>query len=235
MRSAAQAIAAGVAVQPAKNWLAPAAIGCCAAPEVLAQAAIGCCAAPEVLAQANEKVLDVGCASMLFKPFVLAKNAEYTGLDLAENFKPNIVASADNLPFKDKSFDWVVLADILEHIPNPEDAVKEACRVGRKVIAVVPNLYRLNSLTFLPSHPNDKHITKMPPWKWLRLFRKYGQIEHVNGFFYCISVAFWPRMGIIDIFFQLPPFLLISDFFDRFLSKRWLFKYLGQELVVIVK
>jgi len=185
----------------------------------------------------GEKVLDVGCAAKHLKSLIEEKGAIYTSFDLSKNFKPDIVGDAEDMHMiKDDSYDWVVFADILEHIPNPEKAVKEAYRVSKKVIAIVPNLYRLNSLTFLPSHPNDKHIIKLRPKQWLKFF--YGaswNVYHVRGFFYCISLAFWPKMGIIDKFFSLWPFLKISDFFDRFLSTKAIFKYLGQELVIVAK
>ena len=187
--------------------------------------------------QPGEKVLDVGCAKGHFKPYVLERGGVYTGLDLSETFHPDIVGDAEHMPsIADHSYDWVVFADILEHIPHPEKALKEGARVGKKIIAVVPNLYRLNSLTFLPSHPHDKHIIKLRPKQWLKLFEQAKMtITHIQGFFYCVSIAFWPKMGLIDMFFRLPPFLVISDFIDRRFStkKRW--RFLGQELIVVAE
>lgn len=52
---------------------------------------------------------------------------------------PNFVqADAENLPFKDKEFDVAVVAEILEHCENPDKALKEACRVAKKVVVTVP-------------------------------------------------------------------------------------------------
>jgi ubiquinone/menaquinone biosynthesis C-methylase UbiE len=49
-------------------------------------------------------------------------------------------ADATQLPFPDKSYDLVILADILEHCENPTRVADEACRVvslgGRIVITV---------------------------------------------------------------------------------------------------
>lgn len=182
----------------------------------------------------GDKILDVGCGPKQLKPFIERFGGEYYGLDLGTRFNPNFVCDAEELSKINVKFDWIIFADILEHIPHPEKAVEEAFKIGENVIAVCPNLYRLNSLTFLPSHPNDKHIIKKTPFNWLKLFGKH-KIVYVRGFFYCLSVAFWPKMGIIDMFFRIYPFLLISDFFDKYLADKRIFKYLGQELIIVAK
>lgn len=99
----------------------------------------------------GEKVLDVGCASQMFKPYVEKEGAIYRGLDISEGFKPDYVCDAEDMSaVRDNEFDWVVLSDILEHLPAPLRAIREAYRIGRKVIAVVPNWYQLDRFSFLP-------------------------------------------------------------------------------------
>jgi SAM-dependent methyltransferase len=48
------------------------------------------------------------------------------------------------LPFEDASFDTILLTDVLEHLTEPAEAVREAARilrVGGKLIAGVPFFY----------------------------------------------------------------------------------------------
>jgi methionine biosynthesis protein MetW len=57
----------------------------------------------------------------------------------------------DKLPFNDNSFDTVILSEVLEHIVNSENVLKEARRVTKKNILVsIPNTgfykYRLQLL-----------------------------------------------------------------------------------------
>ena len=38
--------------------------------------------------------------------------------------RPIIIGDAEKLPFKDKSFDYVICSHLVEHIPNVEQALK---------------------------------------------------------------------------------------------------------------
>ena len=67
------------------------------------------------------------------------RKADLEGLNGKIQF---ILGDAKNLPFKDKTYDVVMLLDVLEHIPKKEDVIKslkEAYRVASKgVIISVP-------------------------------------------------------------------------------------------------
>jgi SAM-dependent methyltransferase len=41
-----------------------------------------------------------------------------------------------HMPFDNASFDWVLIANALHHIPNPQDAVREAARVARHGVVI---------------------------------------------------------------------------------------------------
>src|SRR5690242_16088892 len=46
--------------------------------------------------------------------------------------RPLVVADAHQLPFKDKSFDYVVCYHILEHMDDPAQFIREITRVGKR-------------------------------------------------------------------------------------------------------
>jgi len=51
-----------------------------------------------------------------------------------------VVADAENLPFKDSSFDFVFSTDVVEHLHDPSKGVKEMVRVSRdKIVIATPN------------------------------------------------------------------------------------------------
>lgn len=74
-----------------------------------------------------KKVLDIGCGlTTPYKPY-LEVLGEYIGLDIKCG---SIKADACNLPFEDKSFGFVWMSEVLEHIADYNKAVAEAKRVG---------------------------------------------------------------------------------------------------------
>lgn len=78
----------------------------------------------------NRKVLEVGAGRGYLQDHV----ADYTGLDIspaAARFfhKPFVLGSATAMPFADSSFDAAWSIWVFEHIPNPEQALRETRRV----------------------------------------------------------------------------------------------------------
>ncbi|MBC7330368.1 class I SAM-dependent methyltransferase [bacterium] len=93
-------------------------------------------------------VLDVGCGTggnlTLFNGFVVGLDVSLQALKLAQKRKPEAIlcrGEAENLPFKDDSFDLVLALDLLEHLPDDIQGLREMHRVLRKggnVLITVP-------------------------------------------------------------------------------------------------
>ena len=78
----------------------------------------------------KRRCLEVGSGRGAFQDIV----PDYTGTDLsdvvAQNYhKPFFTANAEDLPFDDNSFDAIWTITVLEHVPNPEKALREIRRV----------------------------------------------------------------------------------------------------------
>jgi SAM-dependent methyltransferase len=89
----------------------------------------------------DKRVLDVGAGRGYLQDMV----GDYTGLDIAPTarryfHKPFVLASATAMPFKDSEFDAIWTVWVLEHIPNPESALREMRRVVKPggVILLAP-------------------------------------------------------------------------------------------------
>lgn len=80
----------------------------------------------------NKRCLEVGCGRGDLQDLV----DDYTGIDLAESIrpfmrKPFFACSAAALPFPDSSFDAIWSITVLEHVPEPENALREILRVSK--------------------------------------------------------------------------------------------------------
>ncbi len=124
----------------------------------------------------GQKVLDIGCGDGLLLSALAKKGVTGFGVDVSEEgarkcrekgLDVSVVdISADNLPFKDGSFDAVIMLDVLEHVYAPEELLKEAVRVSKKyVIISVPNFNSLPArlqmlLGKVPENnrPNKGHV-----------------------------------------------------------------------------
>ncbi|MCH8059863.1 MAG: class I SAM-dependent methyltransferase [Proteobacteria bacterium] len=81
-------------------------------------------------------VLDIGCADAKPRNYLPA-DATYIGIGYNSTAtewygtRPNIFADAQVLPLRDGSVDHVLLLDVLEHLPDPQQCLAEIHRVLR--------------------------------------------------------------------------------------------------------
>ena len=109
----------------------------------------------------NLTILDLSCGDAVLLSELAKDGCECTGTRYKDGdyiIKGNAVHSAvkilrdvdldEPLPFDDKTFDLVVLQEVLEHLPCHVRIIKEAVRVirdGGTLIFSTPNLHRLHS------------------------------------------------------------------------------------------
>ena len=128
------------------------------------------------------KILDVGAGEGFtlnkLKENQLGKELEgieYTkeAIALGKKMFPRIKikqGTAYELPYQDESFDLVISTEVLEHLTDPQKALKEMSRVGKKyLLLTVPNepwftiqrVLRGKNLLHLGAHP--EHIQHWTP------------------------------------------------------------------------
>lgn len=82
-----------------------------------------------------------------FRP-PLDKVTTWEYLNIDGSTKPDYHCSADHIPVEDNSFDTLLLTEVLEHLEEPMDVLKECFRVlkkGGKLIATMPFLYPVHA------------------------------------------------------------------------------------------
>lgn len=90
----------------------------------------------------SKSVLDFGCRGRELRQY-LSSSVLYVGADLQS--PADVIASAEaRFPFRAAAFDEVILADVLEHLDRPHDALDEAMRVAKLgVVVLLPNVLTL--------------------------------------------------------------------------------------------
>jgi len=93
----------------------------------------------------EDLVLDVGSgdkphwrADVIVDKFPQDNQQRASGEILYDRRKIFVNADVQNLPFKDKSFDFVFCSHLLEHVENPGKAIEEITRVGKRGYLEVP-------------------------------------------------------------------------------------------------
>lgn len=101
----------------------------------------------EVVKCKPKNVLEIGVGNKTVSDYLKKIGIDVTTCDFDKNLNSDIIADVRNLPFKEKSFDVVLCAEVLEHIPyqNFSKALKEIYRVtSNSAIITLPHF----SLTY---------------------------------------------------------------------------------------
>ena len=101
----------------------------------------------ELMPSNFESVLDVGGGDGN-RYRNMFKGVRYICLDYDSELKPDVVASADNMPFENGEFELVFSSQMLEHVLHPRDCLLEMNRVlqdGKFLIITIPQTNELHS------------------------------------------------------------------------------------------
>lgn len=134
------------------------------------------------LIPANAKLVDIGAGNCLVAKKL---NRSVTPIDIVDgSFVKDIhpkIFDGKTLPFKNQQFDMALLITVLHHIAHPENTVKEAARVAKKIIIieeVYSNPIQKHLTYFIDSLFNLEFInhphTNKTHTEWLNLFSKLG-------------------------------------------------------------
>lgn len=134
----------------------------------------------------GKEVLDMGCGAAGKSIYYASLGAKrVVGVDIVPHYEAEanglaeklgyadkfrfVLASADDLPFPDESFDTVIMNDFMEHISNPEAALLEARRLLKKdgrIFINFPPYY----------HPTGAHLSDTIHMPWIHMFLSEKQL-----------------------------------------------------------
>lgn len=135
---------------------------------------------------AGSSILDLGCGYGAYSLALASQNRRCFGCDINMKYLVKaaasglpVVAAEPALPFADRSFDTVMLLEVIEHVPQIERILKEAFRVARKnVLITVPNsesleLLQQNDVTYGHMLSSD-HVHFFDPRSLKELLGKFS-------------------------------------------------------------
>lgn len=134
---------------------------------------------------------------------------DYKILDKVPDYKPDIVGDIHDLPFPDNSVDAIICIAVLEHVEEPQRAVREIYRVlkpGGYAYLYAPFLFYYHPMNgyyqdyYRFTHDGMKYLTK-----------DFSQVEIQN-----VRGAFSTVMNLLPIFSKRTGFF---DWLDRVLGK----------------
>ena len=178
-------------------------------------------------------VLDIGCGLGEFLEQVgrMHPRIEMAGIDIDERCLAVarehvdarfVKAAVERLPFGDESYDLVTAIDVIEHLENPMQFLREALRVTRaQAVFVTPNLGR------------PARVLAAARRRELREARGHKQGWDYHLFKQVLEVAGWRVDKIVTRFVDFPLYAFLPRRVGQFMSYRVLrrlFPMLGSEL-----
>lgn len=142
-------------------------------------------AGPLLQKYAKGKLIDIGCADKPYKDIIAPYVSEHIGLDCESSLYAkddvDLFGTASDIPVENEVFDTVLCTAVLEHLNEPDEAVKEAYRIlkrGGCAIYSVPFFYHLHD------EPDDYY--RYTKYGLEYLFKKNGfeiiDMMEVSGF-----------------------------------------------------
>ncbi len=124
----------------------------------------------------DSRVLDLGCGDgALLALLKQKKHCHATGIEINDQEVMNALGrgvsvaqgdiDSDLDVYSDGRFDYVVLNESLQQVLNIEKVLKEALRVGKKVIVGIPNFCNFGGRMQIFFHGRVP-VTKSLPYKW---------------------------------------------------------------------
>jgi SAM-dependent methyltransferase len=180
----------------------------------------------------NGRLLDFGCG---LKPYEhLFTVDEYVGVDYAgegETYrkdKVDFIYDGKTLPFPDHAFDSIFSSEVLEHVFNPEEIMKELYRILK------PGGQMLFTFPFaMPEHEEPNDYARYTSFAAISLFESHGfkviELEKTGNYIEAVHQLWliWVDQGYLERLHRKPRL-------RKFMSK-WIYRICNRSALFFSK
>ena len=124
------------------------------------------------LNQRKYKALTIGAGGETEAFIKKNKNIQLISIDINQKKKPDIIMDVNNLKFDQNHFDIIFIFEVLEHLPNPQNAIDEIHRVLKKSGKIF-----LSTPFILEIHGAPDDYYRFTPHGLKYLLKKFNKIE----------------------------------------------------------
>lgn len=150
----------------------------------------------------GETILEIGCGSGAYTRELVELGASVTATEYAPGplaqARRNLgrlaaqvdlrVEDAQGLTFPDESFDKVLLSEVIEHVPHPDQAIAEAARVlspGGLLVVSTPSRFSPLNLAYdikrrVRRYAFNEHLHEFTPGSFRRLVESHLGVESLE-------------------------------------------------------
>ena len=165
-------------------------------------------------------VLDVGGRLQPYRELLGPRAQRYTAVDIRRTPLVDVIATGEQLPFPQESFDLVICTQVLEYVPEPEKMLSEIHRVLRRGGTLI--------LSVPAAQPRDaaEECWGFHPFGIRRLLAGFTDVQvvpeggSIAGFFRtinaCLNIfATYSPVRFLFTFTIFPFFNLVGFFFEK--------------------
>ena len=132
----------------------------------------------------NDKVISIGSGGPI-KKTLLEQKIKFKEIDIDRERKPDYVCDIEKMDiFEDDSVDIIFCLEVLEHVRNPFNAIKEIERIlktGGLIIGSVPFVF--------PIHEEPRDYYRYTKYGLLNLFQNFECVELIERNSYVESIG----------------------------------------------
>lgn len=138
------------------------------------------------------KILDVATGGGHVARRLREQGAEVVTLDPAPGMQPDVVASAEHIPFADGSFDVVVSRIAPHHFTDIGTALGEMARVSNAVVVIEDTLYLSEEQEAAEKMRDPSHVRSYSEEEWRAMLESAAlEVERVEFFEKTHDTADW--------------------------------------------